>query len=261
MSTHELRLGPSAVTKAYRWTDRDQPLREWRGLRLLHRYAPGLAPEPLSAEFDVIPPTVTMSRLPGSPVTGSVTGPLAGALAAAITRLHDAVPAPELAALPPRAGAPEGLLTHVRTWHAETPPPDADLLARAYAAGGDWLARPGTERDILRPGRPVFGTGDGNVHNFLWDGATVRVVDLEYCGRSDRPYEIAEVVEHISAWDNDPRGLTEVLARLPLDPAETERLTQCRRLFALYWFLRVLPEAGSPDSRAEATARRLLALL
>ncbi|WP_281367907.1 hypothetical protein [Nonomuraea typhae] len=30
---------------------------------------------------------------------------------------------------------------------------------------------------LARPGTPVFGTGDGNLANYLWDGTRVGVVD------------------------------------------------------------------------------------
>ncbi|SEG99641.1 Phosphotransferase enzyme family protein [Nonomuraea solani] len=39
---------------------------------------------------------------------------------------------------------------------------------------------------------PVFGAGDGNLANFLWDGTRVRIVDFEDSGHSDLAYEVAE---------------------------------------------------------------------
>lgn len=46
----------------------DEPRREWRALKLLARYAPGLAAEPFRADLDADPPVVVMSRLPGAPL-------------------------------------------------------------------------------------------------------------------------------------------------------------------------------------------------
>ncbi|MFI7634275.1 phosphotransferase family protein [Nonomuraea sp. NPDC049400] len=102
---------------------------------------------------------------------------------------------------------------------------------------------------------PVFGTGDGNIANYLWDGTKVRVIDFEYSGRSDRAFELAEVTEHIAVWENDPAGMTAVLERLELTAGEAARLTECRRLMALFWLLRVRKEIRS------AQADRMLALL
>jgi hypothetical protein len=40
----------------------DEPRREWRALKLLARYAPGLAPRPIRAGLDADPPLIAMSR-------------------------------------------------------------------------------------------------------------------------------------------------------------------------------------------------------
>lgn len=47
-STHSLTFAGDRVVKRYRSWDRGEPDREWGGLSLLHRYAPGTAPQPLS---------------------------------------------------------------------------------------------------------------------------------------------------------------------------------------------------------------------
>ncbi len=77
---------------------------------------------------------------------------------------------------------------------------DDPLVQAAYAAGVDWLtwavAVPGDPAGR----QPVFGQGDANLANFLWDGERVRMVDFEDSGLSDRAFELAVLVEHISAW-------------------------------------------------------------
>ncbi len=44
----------------------------------------------------------------------------------------------------------------------------------------------------------MLALADGNLANFLWDGERCRVVDLEDSGASDRAYELADHVEHIT---------------------------------------------------------------
>jgi thiamine kinase-like enzyme len=43
------------------------------------------------------------------------------------------------------------------------------------------------------PAAKVFGNADGNLANFLWDGARCRIVDFEDSGVSDPAYEAAHV--------------------------------------------------------------------
>ena len=94
-TTHVLDIGEDEVVKRFRSWDRGEHLREWQALTLLASYAPDLAPAPLSADLTSVPPQVRMSRLPGLPLDGqAVTPGNLDAVAAAISRLHAAVPRP-----------------------------------------------------------------------------------------------------------------------------------------------------------------------
>jgi aminoglycoside phosphotransferase (APT) family kinase protein len=202
---HEIELRHDVVIKRYGSTGHDQPEREWRALELLHAYAPGLAPAPVSVEPDADPPTVVMSRLAGAAVRGPIVGYVADALAGAVTRVQHAIPRPVLERVPARAGHPVELLRHVRAWSATVPPHGDPAVADALGQAASWVVQPRLEELLAQPGTPVFGTGDGNLANYLWDGTDVRVIDFEYSGRSDRAFELAEVVEHISACTRRPR--------------------------------------------------------
>lgn len=252
---HEIELRHDVVIKRYGSTDHDRPQREWRALELLDEYAPGLAPVPVRAELDADPPTVVMSRLGGAAVRGPISGHLADALAETVTRVQQAIPRPVLEQVPARAGHPIELLRQVRAWSATVSPDRNPAVTDALAQAASWVGQPRLEELLAQPGTPVFGTGDGNLANYLWDGTDLRVVDFEYSGRSDRAFELAEVIEHISVWRADPAGLTGVLERLELTAEEAGRLTECRRLLALYWLLRT---RGKPQ---RAQAKRMLALL
>jgi thiamine kinase-like enzyme len=108
----------------------------------------------------------------------------------------------------------------------------------------------------------VFGHSDGNLANFLWDGSTVRIVDFERSGRSDRPFELAELVEHISMWVDREVDITFLLTCFKLTDHENERLREFRILFAFIWLLRLLPgrpaNARNPPGTLERQARRFL---
>ncbi|MFC5834575.1 phosphotransferase family protein [Nonomuraea insulae] len=274
MAMHGIDVRSDVVIKRFRSVDRDQPRREWRALELLDRYAPGLAPAPVSADLDADPPTVVMSRLRGEPVRGPITGRLADAIAEAVTRVQRALPQSVLRRLPARADQAVELLQQVRSSVASAvggptvtdrdptvpgrDPMVADgdpVVADALRQAAKWAAQQGLEELLARPATPVFGTGDGNLANYLWDGTGIRVLDFEYSGRSDLAFELAEVVEHISVWRNDVRGLTAVLERLGPAAGEGGRLTECRRLLALYWLLRIRGETRAGQ------AERMLALL
>lgn len=90
-SSHEVTLAPDhphLVVKRYLPTTHRAPQREWRALRLLQKYAPGLAPDPVRADLSADPPVVMMSRLGGEPLRGRpLTGERPDALGAALERL------------------------------------------------------------------------------------------------------------------------------------------------------------------------------
>ncbi|MFD2082861.1 Phosphotransferase enzyme family protein [Actinopolymorpha cephalotaxi] len=162
--THAVDLAGDQVTKRFPASDGGCAEREWRALTLLHEHASGLAPEPLPMQT-----------------------------------VHTAVPVDALRQVPVRPGRQAGLVTQVRRWTAESPALVDGRVGHALSAGLAWLERSGLEADGPTGVRPVFGPGDGNLANYLWDGRRVRIVDFEDSGRSDRAFELAEVTEHVPA--------------------------------------------------------------
>lgn len=131
--------------------------------------------------------------------------------------------------------------------------------------GMDWLAQSALE-SAGRPEVPnVFGPGDGNLANYLWDGEQVQVVDFEDSGLSDRAFELAEITEHVGSWVEHPLAVDAFLAHFDLTKTESARLVDCRRLLALVWlFLLAFDDADNPRNppgTAERQASRLLGLL
>jgi Ser/Thr protein kinase RdoA (MazF antagonist) len=257
-------MRPDVVIKRFRvWHD-GRHEREWRALTLLAEHAPALAPMPLAADLSGDPPSVVMSRLGGTPLRAALVTPAQlDAMADAIVSMHKAIPPGVLAGLPPRAGQPAEAVEQARAWYAGrrrvgcAPP-----VARALDAGWAWLCR----NDLGDAGvTPVFGSGDGNLANCLWDGVRVQLVDFEFSGRSDRAFELAEVVEHVSMWVDGVVDVASLLGRFELTRAEAARLRECRRLLAFVWLLMLLGDdpdhPRNPPGTAERQAARLLALL
>lgn len=265
-TTHLVECGTTRVTKKFRSWGRAEPEREWRTLRLLATYAPGLAPQPLCADVSADPPTVVMSRLPGVPLPSTGT-PIAGvrldAMAGAIDRLHRAVPASVLASLPVRATSPLDLAEKTRVDLANRRARLSDpFVRRAIALGETWL-----DSTAVHASEPpaVFGQGDGNPTNYLWDGSRVRLLDFEDSGRSDRAYELAEIVEHLASGVGGVLDTDAFLARFELDEGERVRLRELRRLCAYSWLVMLLPggpaESRNPPDTSRRQAERVLALL
>jgi Ser/Thr protein kinase RdoA (MazF antagonist) len=255
-------LGPATVVKRFRSWDLDQHRREWRALTLLAEYAPGLAPDPVRADLEGEPPSVVMSRLDGTPLSAPVAAGRLGALAESLATAQRAIPPEALRGLPYRLAHPRDALDRLRAGCARRAPVGADpLVAEAFGRAGAWAARPRLEEVFGAELPPVFGLGDGNLANYLWDGSRVRLVDFEYSGRGDLAYELAEAVEHVSAWVDGAIDATALLSYFELTAAERARLVECRRLLALFWFLRLPAQDPARPRTLARQAGRLLALL
>ncbi|MEV7403675.1 aminoglycoside phosphotransferase family protein [Streptomyces sp. NPDC091267] len=265
-STHTVELGPAEVLKRFRGEHREQCEREWRTLTLLGTHAPNLAPVPHRADLAAAEPTVLMSRLPGQPLRGRPLGDQElKALAAAVSEMYAAVPGDVLSEVPVRPGRQQLLVSRIHAWAPRTRPRVGAEVGRAMDRGLEWLAGSG----LAEAGRPdvpeVFGPGDGNLANYLWDGVRVRVVDFEDSGRSDRAFELAEITEHVAGWVGQPLDVAAFLDLVDLEPAERGRLPECRRLLALVWlFLLSFDDPRNPRNppgTAERQAARLCRLL
>jgi aminoglycoside phosphotransferase (APT) family kinase protein len=265
-STHTVDLRSDSVIKRFRPEDSGKCEREWRALTLLSAHAPGLAPVPQSVDLAAEEPVVVMSRLPGEPLRGeSLSDQQLKALAAAVNEVHAAVPADVLAEVPVRPGRQHRLIARIRSWTPHLRPRISDAIGEAMDQGLTWLARSGMEH-VGRPDVPMaFGPGDGNLANYLWDGTRVRVVDFEDSGLSDRPFELAEITEHVASWVGPPLDVEAFLDLFDLDSAERVRLLECRRLLALVWLFLLSFDAPrrprNPPGTAERQAVRLSTLL
>jgi aminoglycoside phosphotransferase len=262
--THDVQTRADVVIKTYRPGSQDAARREWRALTLLAAYAPGLAPAPIRSELSAEPASVTMSRLAGVPPAEPVGVRQVEAMAEAVRTMQEAVPREALLALPSRAGSPAEMLSRLRRAFAEPPPTDR-LAGEAFRAAAGWIRDPELDAFAAEEAEPVLGTGDGNLANYLWDGRRIGIVDFEHAGRSDRPYELAEIVEHVSLAASGIIDAAHLLAHFDLTPAEAIRLRTSRRLLAAYWLLALLPSSPdrtrNPPQTLPRQATRLLTLL
>jgi hypothetical protein len=285
--THEVIVDPDReiVIKRFVAADRGEPAREWRALTLLAEHAPGLAPEPIRADLAADPAVIEMSLLPGEPLGG---GPLTpdqeSALVRAMGQLWQSVPVSRVIQVRGESGNEAQLVSAVTELAVKADDRGDDpVIKRATSAGlgwltwavgeGGWLASRDSYADTGSAGArgggwarlvPVFGQGDGNLANFVWDGERVRMVDFEDSGVADRAFELSVFIEHMSVWGNVGLDAAEFIRAFELTAAERARLADCRRLAALYWLLRLPPDGdASPEGAGllRSQAERLLTLL
>jgi Phosphotransferase enzyme family len=266
-ATHQIHLdaGRGVVTKQFRSWGRREPAREWTALTLLAEFAPGLAATPIRADLTADPPVIEMSWLPGVPLGKvSLSAARAEALALALGRLWNAVPRARLEDMGGTELNASQLVRRVAGMLAARHALDgAVVVCRAWQAGAEWFSS--GVLDGLGVGDVVLGQGDSNLANFLWDGIGVRLVDFEDSGLSERAFELAVLVEHISAWSDAGLSADGFLALFNLTVAEQVKVREYRRLAALFWLMMLLP--GSPAHRrnppgtVERQAARLAVLL
>lgn len=262
VGNHVIEERSDLVVKRFRGCDLGQHVREWRALTLLAEHAPELAPTPVRAALDDTPATIVMSRVHGLPLRGGRVRPeQITALASTVTRLQDAIPSRLLAQIPVVVWDQTYAVEEIRAWCAQPlAQATAPAVVRAQKEGSRWLDR----STLAMPSPPVFCNGDGNLSNYLWDGARVRVIDFEYSGRSDRAMALAEITEHVSAWVDTDFDVPYFLAHFDLPPTEAARLLECRRLLAFDWLCVLAkqePGKHNPLDTVEQQADRLMALL
>ncbi|MFI5711577.1 phosphotransferase family protein [Kribbella sp. NPDC051620] len=248
--THRIDVSGEVVTKTYVDWGRGEHLREWTALQVIHAEKPHLVPAPIELVQTGARPSVTMSKLPGEPLSGTLTTEQLQGLRAALGELWSVSP----------AGVEpvdyEAFVDRVRqgisSWTG------SGVVAEAQQAAADWLAGSAAD-ELIKPVAIIIGHVDPNLANYLWDGTRIRIIDFEDAGRSDLAIELANLVEHIASRATDWTGFLE---HFPVDPA---RLQAARRLYATFWLTLLRPDGPSsrrnPPGTAELHAKRLLNLL
>ncbi|MET7281808.1 aminoglycoside phosphotransferase family protein [Kribbella sp. NPDC005582] len=229
-------------TKRFTSAPRGEPDREWAALTLLAAVVPDLVPTPVSRG----PLWVTMSVVPGEPLTDPATPEQVSALGVALDMLWSVEPVLD----PIDVGA---LIARTTAGLAALRERD-DVIGAAAAACTqlDWSR-------LLTIEDPVVAHGDPNVANYLWDGTRIRIVDFEDAGLGDRTLELANLIEHLAGRRTDWAPL---VCRWRVD---ADRLLAARTLWAAFWLGLIGPGGPSasrnPPGTAEAQAQRVLGLI
>lgn len=250
--THQLRRDRDLITKTYRSWSRQEPHREWTTLNLLAVHQPGLAPEPITAELDEEPPSITMTVLPGSPIIGYWTNDQIDLLADAVQRLWH-LPCDRLA--PIDMHDPQ----YWRDLAARSLRPTSGVAQRAFDLAVEWIV--GSDLNALLDGRTpqILGQGDPQPGNMLYDGKAIRLIDFEDTGTSDVCFELANFAEHLGTRDTGLDRLADLVDH------DHRRYHLYRRLIASFWLFRLLPDPTGtrPPRTAELhdQAVRLIDLL
>ncbi|MFE7497563.1 aminoglycoside phosphotransferase family protein [Streptomyces albidoflavus] len=257
--THDVTFQRNRVVKRFRSARHGEPIREWRALQLLKRYAPDLAPGPISAELDKVPSTVMMTRLPGRALAGApTTEEEASLIIGAVLRLHAAVPTHQVADIEYSISHARIEIPKLQRWAKRAKVPgtacmnaskDLQVICALHLVLS-WLRTSEPERLMNEDGLLCFGQSDPNMRNFIRDGDVMRIVDFEDSGRTDTATELADLVEHITMRDT-PEGVWAAALAAHAPPAFSERFLMARRMKASYWFLRSLAKADSPGAYAE----------
>ena len=256
------RIGPREIcVKLYLRDGARRARHEWAALTLLAGLGFDAAPEPLYYERNHSP-AMAISLLPGDSLGGFSLGNDQIRQIAEIFRGLHSIETTKLSHRLPAVRLPVGgMLYEVQErWHAYMADDSSPLRKELLARWRDWVSGP----DIAllgRPSRPVFGQGDPNTSNYLWDGTRVRVVDFEYAGLSNPYYELALLVEHVqSRATADDRWL---LLEDILCPTEEDRdrTHAARALVAWYWTMEFWPHQQADNGSFISQAERLLQVL
>ncbi|GAA0952301.1 hypothetical protein GCM10009554_55150 [Kribbella koreensis] len=248
--THRIDIAGEVVIKTYVDWARDEHLREWSALQLISAAKPHLVPTPIEFVAPTPQPSITMSRLPGEPLGGSLTAEQLRGLQAALTELWSIAPA----GLEPvdYAAFVERVRRGNSSWEG------SGIIVEAQLAAAEWLVGSAAD-ELIEPVDAIVGHVDPNLANYLWDGSQVRIIDFEDAGQSDLAVELANLVEHIASRATDWTGF---LAQFSVD---AERFQDARRLYAIFWLTLLRPDGPSghrnPAGTAELQAERVLGLL
>jgi hypothetical protein len=254
-----------ACVKLYRVDDRNRAEREWGTLSALTALQLPEPPKPYGYDPDPSLPIVVMQFVAGAPLGDTpLTDRQLPALHDAYARLFqitpEALPHITLPAVSTDASHMRRRVEHaydaLTTTNATGP-----VERQALDCWQTWITS--SDPELLNALTPtVFGRGDPNLRNCLWDGRTLRLIDLEYAGWSDRAHELADLIEHPESRATPDTTWQNFIDRFGLPNLEHQRLHAARRLLALFWTSRMWPspqEAASP--RFTAQVQRTATLL
>lgn len=230
--------GPACI-KLYRLDDKRRQEREWHALSLLASHHVRHVPRPLWLHDSTDSPAMAMTFVTGTPI------PDAAHKEAALSRLIETW---QQIHATPVEGSLTGLVridsaAHycnriTGIWARQLAGnPDDPLTSELQYLMDDWR-QSGDGEVLAEPQPPAFSRGDANLLNWLHDPAShsTSCVDFEFSGTSDPAFDIADLVEHISARIFSDEIWAAVVAALgAADAAFVRRFHAAQRTCALRW--------------------------
>jgi Ser/Thr protein kinase RdoA (MazF antagonist) len=212
--------GDDTVIKFYTKTDRRRAEREWAALNLLDPQRLGTVPIPLWLDPAEVEPAIGMTVLHGTPLLEAADQLQALRGLARTTTQLQAVPLSGLMSELPRIDSGEHYLVRLtQAWpellEDQADDPLAPAMQRLLAA---WHSS-GDADVVIEQAEPVLSRGDANLLNWLQTPNGAACVDFEYAGYSNRVFDAADHIEHISARDVPDSVWVEVLPELGVTDA------------------------------------------
>uniref|UniRef100_UPI0038B2EAA0 phosphotransferase n=1 Tax=Paenibacillus allorhizosphaerae TaxID=2849866 RepID=UPI0038B2EAA0 len=116
--------------------------------------------------------------------------------------------------------------------------------SEAWDLARNWVFSKEAEH-LKYAGEQVFSRGDPNLANCLWDGNTVRVVDFEYAGSTDKAYDLVDFVEHVDSRKIGEDSWRWFIEQFELSKREVVRFVNSRKLASLFWLCKFWPTSES----------------
>ncbi len=244
-----MQVGITRCLKFYAVDDAGRARREWAALAYLTAQGFPYHPHPVYDSPDPASPAIVMERLPGQHLRQCcLTRAQAGALHTLLSALWSLPRPPAPPALAPVYKDARYWLDRVQATAATIRPLAGDAATgEAIRLLHAWLDGPDPAL-LSDPALAVFSNGDLNPSNLLWDGQTLRLVDFEFSGGSDRAFDLADLVEHNQSRRTPDAVWQALVAGFDLSPAEQARFRQVRRLLAWTWLIREWPVPDGPPS-------------
>ena len=258
--------GESLCLKIYRVDRRQRAGTEWHALIWLWRHGYYFAPQPLHHYADAGQPAVVMEFIEGRWLgKRRLSRVQLDSLVEAHQGLYRVTPDSSDTQFRPSKGNSRVMVPRVAGGEWGADPRRGDALAKeAYALWQTW--RKGDDPALLlEPAPQVLSRGDPNLANCCWGRQRLRVVDFEYCGWSDRAVDLADLVEHVQSRGTPDEDWEWFVEQFQMSCKERWRFQAARRLFALYWLMklwaqRAIEPSGRRDQRFVSQLRRANAL-
>jgi aminoglycoside phosphotransferase (APT) family kinase protein len=232
--------GPTCI-KVYKLDERRRPEREWHALTLLAIHGTPNVPRLLWREGDAVSPAVGMTLVTGTAIPDEAPDHHGAGLAGLIKtwrHIHAVRIEGPLADFVRIDSAAHYAARIADIWAKQLADNRTDPLTPQLEALLDHWSDSGDRQVLAEPQPTTFSRGDANLLNWLHDPATGETgcVDFEFSGTSDPEFDLADLVEHISARMFTDHVWSEVVHALGSgDRAFTRRFRVAQRTCALRW--------------------------